>query len=233
MLDDGHREPADLVIATGGAHETFFGLVGREHLGDFVARVDNVAFMESVLMVHVGIDFDPTPYQPAALCYYYNTYDVEGGVDRCQTRRVSRGAGRLSHLCPVTALAGTRAAGSPRGDGLYHRAQPPARRDVGRAARRDGGQIVGRGGEGRCRDLRERAQVRVILTPDDFRLRTHQVHHSFGGAAPVMGKEGVPHRTPIRGLWFIGSQSESRGGVAGVMAGARRAINLIKQEQMG
>jgi len=75
--------------------------------------------------------------------------------------------------------------------------------------------------------LRERAQVRVILTPDDFRLRTHQVHHSFGGAAPVMGKEGVPHRTPIRGLWFIGSQSESRGGVAGVMAGARKAIRMI------
>ena len=79
--------------------------------------------------------------------------------------------------------------------------------------------------------LRERSQAQVILTPDDFRVRTHQVQHSFGGAAPVMGKEGVPHRTPIRGLWFIGSQSESRGGVAGVMAGARKAIKPPGQEK--
>jgi phytoene dehydrogenase-like protein len=78
--------------------------------------------------------------------------------------------------------------------------------------------------------LRDRAQLRVILTPDDFRVRTHQEHHSFGGCAPVMGKEGAPHRTPIQGLWFIGSQSESRGGVAGVMAGARKAIQMVKQQ---
>ncbi|MBI4514892.1 MAG: hypothetical protein HY699_03630 [Deltaproteobacteria bacterium] len=29
----------------------------------------------------------------------------------------------------------------------------------------------------------------------------------------LSGKPGVPHRTPVRGLWFIGSQSESAGNV--------------------
>ena len=77
--------------------------------------------------------------------------------------------------------------------------------------------------------LRERAQVKVILTPHDFRVRTNQEHHSFGGCAPIMGKEGAPHRTPIRGLWFVGSQSESRGGVANVIAGTRRAVQMIKE----
>lgn len=75
--------------------------------------------------------------------------------------------------------------------------------------------------------LRQHAQVRVILTPDDFRARTHLAQHSFGGCAPVLGKDGAPHRTPIQGLWFIGAQSESKGGVANVIAGARKVVRLI------
>ena len=36
--------------------------------------------MESVFMVHLGIDFDPSRFQRAALCYYYLTYDIEGAI---------------------------------------------------------------------------------------------------------------------------------------------------------
>jgi len=229
-LDDGHRESADLVIATGGAHETFFGLVGREHLGDFVARVDNVAFMESVLMVHVGIDFDPTAYQPAALCYYYNTYDVEGGVARCQ--RGEYHEGRDGFLIYVPSLHSPELAPPGHHAVTVYTIAPNHLLEGTWAERREemADKLLAEAEKVMPR-LRERTQVRVILTPDDFRLRTHQVHHSFGGAAPVMGKEGVPHRTPIRGLWFIGSQSESRGGVAGVMAGARKAIRMIEADK--
>jgi phytoene dehydrogenase-like protein len=52
-------------------------------------------------------------------------------------------------------------------------------------------------------------------------------HHGFGGIAPIMGKQNPFHRTPVEGLWFIGAQSESGGGVAGVMVGARNASRRI------
>jgi phytoene dehydrogenase-like protein len=78
--------------------------------------------------------------------------------------------------------------------------------------------------------LRERALVSVVLTPDDYKIRTHLDHHSFGGCAPVMGKEGVSHRTPIQGLWFIGAQSESKGGVANAMTGACKALKMILKD---
>ena len=237
VLNDGHREPADLVLPSGGACETFFGLIGREHLpADFVARVDNVAFMESVLMVHVGIDLDPTPYQPAALCYYYNTYEVEGGVSRCQSGEYHEG--RDGFLIYIPSLHSPELA--PPGHHavtIYTIAPNHLREGTWTDRRQELADRLLAEAEKALPRLREHVRTQIILTPDDWRVRTHQVHHSFGGAAPVMGKGGaspggVPHRTPVRGLWFIGSQSESRGGVAGVIAGARKAINLIKQEQM-
>jgi phytoene dehydrogenase-like protein len=65
-------------------------------------------------------------------------------------------------------------------------------------------------------------RTRVIVTPADFRCRVRQHHHSFGGIAPVRDRPNPSTRTPIRNLWFAGSQSESGGGVLGVMKGAER-----------
>ncbi len=231
VLDDGHREPADLVLASGGTRESLLGLVGREHLGgDFVAKVESVPLMESVLMVHLGIDFDPTPYQRAALCYYYGTYDVEGGVGRCQRGEYHEGKdGFLIYVpslhSPELAPAGHHAvtvytiAPNHLNEGTWaERREELADKLLVEAVR-----IIPR--------LRERAQVQVTLTPEDFRARTMQEHHSFGGAAPVLGKEATPHRTPIQGLWFIGSQSESGAGVANVISGTRKAVQMVLREQ--
>ncbi len=75
--------------------------------------------------------------------------------------------------------------------------------------------------------LREHTQTRLILTPEDFRRRTHLKHHSFGGMPPVMGNKPPAHKTPIDGLWFIGAQSESTGGVQNVMTGAAKVAKRI------
>jgi phytoene dehydrogenase-like protein len=75
--------------------------------------------------------------------------------------------------------------------------------------------------------LRAHTLTRLILTPEDFRLRTHQKHHSFGGVPPVMGNKPPAHKTPIHGLWFIGAQSESTGGVLNVMQGAQKVAKRI------
>jgi all-trans-retinol 13,14-reductase len=227
MLENNHCEPADLVVASGGAHEAFYGLVGREHLpADFSAKVDNVAFMESVLMVHVGIDFDPTSYQPAALCYYYGTYDIEGGVDHCQ--RGEYHEGKDGFLIYVPSLHSPELAPEGHHALTVYTIAPNHLSEGTWTERRDemADKLLAEA-EKIVPGLRERAQVRVVLTPYDFRVRTNQEHHSFGGCAPVMGKAGAPHRTPIRGLWFVGAQSEGNGGVANVIAGTSKAAKMI------
>jgi phytoene dehydrogenase-like protein len=231
VFEDNRCEPTDLVVASGGAHEAFFGLLGREHLpADFSAKVDNVAFMESVLMVHVGIDFDPTPYQRAALCYYYGTYDVEGGVDRCQ--RGEYHEGKDGFLIYVPSLHSPELAPEGCHAVTVYTIAPNHLSEGTWTERRD--EMADKllvEAEKVVPGLRERAQVRVILTPHDFRVRTNQEHHSFGGCAPVMGTAGAPHRTPIRGLWFVGAQSESNAGVANAIAGTSKAVKTILRER--
>jgi phytoene dehydrogenase-like protein len=75
--------------------------------------------------------------------------------------------------------------------------------------------------------LRARTLTRLIFTPEEFRQRTHQAHHSFGGVPPVIGNQPPAHKTPLAGLWFIGAQSESTGGVMNVMVGAQKVAKRI------
>jgi phytoene dehydrogenase-like protein len=232
VLGEGQKEPADVVLASGAARETFLGLVGQQHLTpDFVTGVEDIPLMESVLMVQVGIDFDPTPYQRAALCYHYGTYDIEGGVERCQRGDYHEGAdGFLIYVpsmhSPELAPPGHHAV-------TVYTIAPNQLSEGTWAERRE--ELADKllvEAEKVIPGLRQHSRVSFALTPQDFSARAHQRHHSFGGCAPVMGKDGVAHRTPVDGLWFIGAQSESRGGVLNVMTGARKvAQTIIKERQ--
>lgn len=229
-LENGTFIPSDLVISSGSAHKTFFNLIGREHLpADFVKHLENLVHMESVLMVHIGIDFDPTPYQRTALCYYYLTYDIEEGVNHCRSGDYHEG--KEGFLIYIPSLHSPEMA--PKGKyavTVYTIA--PDRLSVGNwmERREELADKLLIEAEKIIPNLRERTQVKEILTPDDFKTRINVDHHSFGGLAPVIGQQGPPHRTPIRGFWFIGAQSESSGGVAGVVAGARKAVQMIFKE---
>jgi len=226
-LSGGQFEPADLVIASGGAKETFYGLVGKEHLPEEICEMlDRNIYMESVMMVHLGIDFDPTPYQPAALCYYYGTYDLEGSIDQLRLGHYHEGKeGFLIYvpslhspsLAPPGCHAVTIYTLAPNNliEGNWQdRREELADKLVAEAERIIPG-------------LKAHTQTRVILTPQDFRERTGQQHHSFGGTPPIIGNRSPAHRTPIQGLWFVGAQSESGGGVRNVMLGARKAARQI------
>ena len=76
-------------------------------------------------------------------------------------------------------------------------------------------------------NLRKHILVKEIMTPEDFRTRTHQSHHAFGGKAPIMGTTGAPHKTPIEWLWFIGSQSDK---VAGGLPGTMMHSKVVVEE---
>ncbi len=229
-LDDGERREAELVLISSAARECFFDLVGRDALpAEYAAKVDDVPLMESVFMVHLGVDMDPRPHQDVALNYYYGTYDIEEGVAR--TRRGDYHEGKdgfliyiPSYHSPSMAPAGRHAIS------IYTIA--PNRLEGGWSARRQ--EMTDKlldEAEKIIPGLREHAQVTISLTPIDFGRITYQLeHHSFGGHCPVAGKSGAPHRTPVKGLWFIGSQSESGGSVPGVMRGARKVIDLVRAE---
>jgi all-trans-retinol 13,14-reductase len=229
-LTDGHFEAADIVLASGGMREVFFDLVGREHLpNELIAQIEGNRLMESVLMVQLGIDFDPSPYQPAALCYYYQTQDLEGAVRRLRSGDYHEGKdGYLIYVpslhSPTLAPAGHHAVT------VYTVAPDTLAQGTWAGRKEELADKLLAEAEKHIPGLRQHTLTRLILTPEDFRQRTHQKHHSFGGVPPVIGNKPPAHKTPIQGLWFIGAQSESTGGVQNVMVGAQKVAGQILKD---
>jgi phytoene dehydrogenase-like protein len=226
-LADGRLETADLVLASGGMKEVFFDLVGLEHIPEsLVKQIESNRLMESVLMVQLGIDFDPSPYQPAALCYYYKTDDLEGSVQRM--RRGYYHEGKEGFLIYVPSLHSPSLAPDGKYAVTVYTVAPDTLAEGTWSARRE--ELVDKllaEAEVHIPGLREHTLTSLVLTPDDFRQRTHQKHHSFGGVPPVIGNRPPAHKSPIPGLWFIGAQSESTGGVLNVMVGAQKVAKRI------
>lgn len=232
-LAGGHIEPADIVIASGGAKDTFHTLVGREYLtSDFAYLVDELELMESVFMVHLGVDLDPRPYQPGPLGYYYGTYDIESGVAACLRGQYHEGADGFVLYIPSMhspAMAPQRHHAIT----IYTIAPNELNEGTWESRRREFANKLIAYAERVIPVLRDHVRTQVVLTPDDFRERTHQAHHAFGGRVPVLGQDAPGYETPVKGLWFIGSQSKSGGGVQSVMVGARDAVRLIRSQTRG
>jgi phytoene dehydrogenase-like protein len=222
--------PADMVVASGGAGEVFFDLAGREHLSaKTIARVESMRLMESILMVHLGVDFDPRPWQKDAVVYYYRTSDIESAVDDVQSGRYHEGRDGFLIYIPT----------------YYTPSMAPAGHHAVTVYTIAPNFLSGKEWEGRKNEmadkllalaeevipgLRARAKLKVIITPDDWRKMTHLKHHAFGGCAPVMGTRGAPHRTSIKGLYFVGAQSESGAGMNNVIEGSWRAVRMIRKD---
>jgi len=226
VVVNGKSEPADIVVSTAGARETFYELPGADRLpGEYRSVIDGQVQMESVFMVHLGLDREPV--QPSALCYYYGTYDVEKGVRDIRAGRYHDGADGFvlyfpSRHSPAMAPQGchavtiyTVAPNTIQGADWEERKEQYADHLVACAEKHVPG-------------LAAATRTRVIVTPADFRRRVRQNHHSFGGIAPMKDRPNPSHRTPIRNLWFAGSQSEGGGGVLGVMKGARATVRAMR-----
>lgn len=229
-LAGGERKEADLVLVSGAAREAFFKLLGREALpAEFAAKVDDVPLMESVFMVHLGVDMDPSPHQDVALNYYYNTYDLEGGVSR--PRHGDYHEGKDGFLIYIPSFHSPSMAPPGQHAITVYTIAPNKLEGGWEARRQEMTDKLLHEAEKIIPGLREHARVIVSMTPEDFGKRTHMLeHHSFGGLCPVMGKSGAPHRTPFKGLWFIGAQSESSGGVQNVILGAKKAFQMVRKE---
>jgi phytoene dehydrogenase-like protein len=225
----GQEMPASAVIASGGAKETFLKLVGREHLPpEFSGNVDGIRLMDSVFMVHLGIDYDPSPYVHGVCTYYYGTYDIDTALGDARAGRYHQGRdGFVIHIpslhSPDMAPPGHHAMT------IYTICPDTLKEGDWEEWKEAYADALVDYAERHIPDLREHTRVRVIMTPADFRARTHLDHHAFGGIAPVMGAWQVPHETPVEGLWFVGAQSESGGGVNSVMPGAYKTARRMAQ----
>jgi phytoene dehydrogenase-like protein len=227
---DGSVRPADVVISSGGAKEVFHELVGPGNLPKkFLKMVDELPLMESIFMVHLGVDFDPVPLQKGALCYYYLTYDIEGGIEHVQSGWYHEGKDGFLVYVPSAHSPGMAPPGR-HAVTVYTIAPSELGEGTWEARKEEFADKLLAEAENYVPGLKEHTLVRVILTPDDFKKRTHCKHHSFGGFAPVMGKKGIPFKTPVKGLWFVGSQSESGAGLNSVLEGTWRCIRLIRKD---
>lgn len=226
-LADGTIDRSDVVLASGAARDVFHNLIGKQHLPEtWNEIIENNRLMESVLMVQLGIDFDPAPYMPASLCYYYHTNDLETAVQRLRTGDYHEGKDGFliyvpSQHSPSLAPAGKWAVT------IYTVAPDTLAKGSWAADGERLADLLVAEAEAYLPDLRKHTLTRLVLTPDDFRKRTHMRHHSFGGMPPVMSNKPLTHKTPLEGLWFIGSQSENGGGVIHVMTGARKTVRQI------
>jgi phytoene dehydrogenase-like protein len=226
-LADGTRHEADIVLVTGGARECFEKLVGRDILPrETTEHLDDLRLMESVFMVHVGVDMDVSRHQSGVLDYHYWTYDLEGAIRRIQDGEYHGGRdGFLIYIpsfhSPEMAPPGLHAV-------TIYTVAPNKLAGSWEERRQEMTDKLLDCAEEAIPGLREHARVVVSMTPDDFKKRTHLDHHAFGGVSPVMGKSGMPHKTPIDGLWFLGSQSETAGGVNNVTLGARAVYHKVR-----
>ncbi|MBN1686691.1 MAG: NAD(P)/FAD-dependent oxidoreductase [Spirochaetales bacterium] len=227
VVVDGKSEPADLVVSTAGARETFFDLLGADRLTkEYRSVIDGQVQMESVFMVHLGVEREPA--QPSALGYYYGTHEVGRAVSEIRSSRYHDGAdGFLIYIpsrhSPAMAPPGCHAVT------IYTVAPNAIEGGDWEQLKEQYADHLVACAEKYAPGLAAATRTRVILTPADFRRRVRQHHHSFGGIAPVRGRPNPGFRTPVRNLWFIGSQSESGGGVLGVMQGARAAVRVMRE----
>ena len=220
--EQGVTHPCDRVIASGGAKEILIDLLAPENLpAEFRQEVKDIPLMDSVFMLHLGVDHAYPETLKTSSTYFYGSYDIEGQVKQAREGVYHEGAaGFVVHM-----------------PGLRSGIKSPA----GKTAmtiyticpeRLDGGDWEGRKeeladkllehAEKRLPGLRKHITTAVVVTPDDFRRMTHLQHHAFGGIAPILNAWKVPDQTPVEGLWFVGAQSESGGGVNAVVPAAWR-----------
>ena len=208
VLSDGAEARTDLVIASGGARE-FLDLLGPENVPVKLSeQVKSLSMMESVFMVHLGVDYDPGQYQKAATTYYINTHDIEKGVNDVKTGKYHEGKDGLliyvnSMHSPEMAPEGHHAVT------VYTIAPNNVEQGTWEERKEEFAEKLLDEAEKFVPELREHTKTRIIVSPDDFKRRTHLKHHTFGGLAPVMGQKGLPHQSHIKNLFFVGPRAKA------------------------
>jgi phytoene desaturase len=224
---NGSIYPADCIVASGGAKEIFFDLIGKENLPDeFVPKVSDLPLMDSVFMVHLGLDEDPIKHLGSTCTYFYRTYEIEKSI--MENKQGIYHEGRQGFVVHVPTKHSPTMAPQGNYAMTIYTICPDTLKNGDWNSRKEtyADQLIHFAQE-YIPNLSQHIQVREIITPEDFRKITCTRHHAFGGLAPIIGKSGIPHQTPVKGLWFVGQQSEGGGGLGNVIPQAYQTAQKI------
>ncbi len=230
QLSDGSFHSADVVVASGGARE-IFNLVDPAAIGaEFLSIAQAAPLMESVFMLHLGLDMDPSEHLACGIDYCYRSYDISGSVGKLLHETYHEGED--GYLIYVPSMYSPQSAPEGRYAVTIYTVAPNriSGREWSEWSDRYADKLIDLASE-KIPNLKEHIVERNVFTPEYFQARTMQAHHSFGGCAPVMNSKAVPNKTPVDGFWFIGGQSASGAGIGSVVAGARRISLQIIAEQ--
>jgi phytoene dehydrogenase-like protein len=236
VLDDkGKRIPFNIIIASGSAKKTFFDLVGKKNLShELWSIINNLKLMESVFMVHLGLDneYDPSEYNNNYVVRYYYQIDTTKELEESinDERNGSYHKGEKGFVVYIPTLHSPEMA--PKGHHamtIYTICPDKLRESSWSQKKEKYAHKLIQYAEDYFPNLHKHIKVQEIVTPEDFRKRLNVDHHAFGGIAPYLGMVRVPHKTPINGLWFIGAESESGGGLNNVIPGAFKTAKIIEK----
>ncbi len=226
---DGTFHEADMVISSGSPKEICLNLFDDGVLSEeYKQQIKDVPLMDSIFMVHLGLDpeFDPKKYLNCVCTYCYNLYDLEGGVERALNGDYHEGEDGLVIHVP-TFHSPEMAPGGHTAMTIYTICPMKLNKGDWKDKKEYYAEKLLEYAEKYLPDLRKHVKVRRIVAPDDWAKRTMVKHHAFGGVAPIMGKSGLPHETPVKNFYFIGHLSESGGGVPATAIPVRRLMNKI------
>lgn len=222
-LADGTEVAADLVVGCGAGKDFFEKCVGLEHLGrEYRQILSDYRPMEAVFMVHLGVDYDPMEYLRSPLTYCYGMYDLSAATEKLRNHIYHGGDdGYLiyvpSHHAPDFAPEGKHCVT------LYTVCPDTLSEGSWEDVKEGYADRLVALAEKHLPGLSEHTVTRRIMTAIDYRKYTHMEKSSFGGVVPIWGQKNPPHDTGIKGLYFVGQQSENGGGVGAVMTGAKAA----------
>ena len=203
----------DLIIANGGAKEIFYDVVGREYLtAEFIAHLDTLSLMDGVFMVHLGLDYDPSSITGGVCTYYYNTYDFEDGILLAKSGLYHGGKeGFVTHI-PTTHTP-SMAPANHSALTVYTICPDTLQEGSWENVKEKYTDVLLAYLEEKIPGISKHIVLRSVMTPDDFKQRLHSKHFAFGGLAPETGKMGIPFKTCIENLYYVGAQSQTGGGV--------------------
>ena len=230
-LQSGAEQRADLVVGSGGGRDFFQDTVGVENLDDEYRQIlDTFRPMEAVFMVHLGVDYDPMQFMKSALCYYYKTYDIPGAVARMREGIYHEGDDGFLIYIPTNHAPEF----APEGKHCVtiYTVAPDTLKEGDWESRKEyyADRLIALAEE-YLPGLREHITEKLVMTALEYREMTHMKKCSFGGVVPIRNQKNPPHVTPVKGLYFVGQQSENAGGVGAVMLGAKAAFQDMKKRE--
>lgn len=222
-LSSGEEIYSDAVVGCGAGRDFFENTVGREHLDkEYLEILDSFRPMEAVFMLHLGVNFDPMEHLRAALVYCYGMYNLHEATVKLRSGEYHEGNdGYLlfvpSEHAPEFAPEGKHALT------IYTVAPDTLKVGDWESRKQEYAEKLIKLAERQLPGLSEHIETMKIMTARDYSEYTHMKKSSFGGVVPIRGQKNPPHITPVKGLYFVGQQSENAGGLGNVILGAKSA----------